>query len=133
MPKKLSSLATSAETTSTTIELRNLNRNEKQVPTRTPKGMLFGGFLLHETNQKAFLWVSWYKRNHTKTQEGEATGQKKKTHNCSEMWDEAGIINAQVGVRHLLETDLSWCNGYIGIEYGKVWVCCGASQPTTSP
>ena len=28
--------------------------------TRTPKGMLFGGFLLHKTNQKAFLWVSWY-------------------------------------------------------------------------
>ena len=22
--------------------------------------MLFGGFLLHKTNQKAFLWVSWY-------------------------------------------------------------------------
>ena len=30
------------------------------VPTKTPKGMLFGGFLLHKTNQKAFLWVSWY-------------------------------------------------------------------------
>ena len=27
--------------------------------TRTPKGMLFGGFWLHKTNQKAFLWVSW--------------------------------------------------------------------------
>ena len=26
--------------------------------TRTPKGMLFGGFLLLKTNQKAFLWVS---------------------------------------------------------------------------
>ena len=28
--------------------------------TRTPKGMLFGGFLLHKTNQEAFLWVFWY-------------------------------------------------------------------------
>ena len=35
--------------------------HQKLDHTRTPKGaMLFGGFLLHKTNQKAFLWVSWY-------------------------------------------------------------------------
>ena len=49
-------------------ELRNQKRNSLRpggtktpsFPTRTPKGMLFGGFLLHKTNQKTFLWVFWY-------------------------------------------------------------------------
>ena len=41
-------------------EKRETNTKKKQKKnTRTPKGMLFGCFLLHKTNQKAFLWVSW--------------------------------------------------------------------------
>ena len=45
--------------------------------------MLFGGFWLLKTNQKAFLWVSWYIRNREKTRQPSRKPPKKSLKNHS--------------------------------------------------